>query len=167
MKKMYALALGVSGLFLLSVNTGCKKSSNNEAPGSAGTVTASVAGQSFNAQYVSGLYSVSAATIELGGMQFSNGDTTSIALSIPDTLHVNVPYSVAGGPVVGWANMKTGAAFEANPLGGTGTVTLTAWDTTRHTIAGKFSGVLLSMANGTDTLAVANGAFSVKYTETN
>lgn len=163
-QKMKLLAgIAASGILLFCINTGCKKSSNSGSSG--GAVSATVGGTAYQSQFETGLYSASAGMIEISGDKFAAGDTTALVVVVPNTIQLNQAMTFAAGTTVGYTDSKSGAAFGGNAGFGYGSVTVTAWDSTRHTISGTFSGVLQSVSNS-DTLAISNGHFSGSYSVT-
>jgi hypothetical protein len=139
---------------------GCKKSSNSSSTGAG--MSAKVNGQGFAASSTYGLFSVSEGELSVFGISASGIDSTGIEVDIWDTLKVGEPGPFSGGEGVAYATNQ-GVDFYGDEVDGHGLVTLSAWDTTQHTIAGTFSGVLVD--NNGDSLTVTSGTFNTTYTE--
>jgi hypothetical protein len=157
--------LVISSTFLLAV-TGCKKSSNNG--GGSGTMSATVNGTAWtNSIPVVGVYATSGGTggFEIVGLQFKSGDSTSLDLDFaaPFTLNQAITTN-SGSLIVAYTDSKSGAGYGALITLGNASVTITSYDSTAHTIAGSFSGVLYNEATLTDSIAVTNGKFSSSFT---
>ena len=148
---------------VLFVAFGCKKSSNNSSTPPGG-MDASVNGQAFQASTTTGIFSASAGYIALFGIQTKGVDSSGIEVDILDTIKVGEPGLLANGFIINYGS-NTGPTYSGGDITGHGVVTLSAWDTVNHTIAGTFSGVLYD--NGLiDSVVVTNGTFNTSYTLT-
>jgi hypothetical protein len=155
----------ISSAFLLAV-TSCKKSSNNG--GGTGTMTATVSGTAWSNSFpVVGVYASSggAGLFELIGLQFKGGDSTSFALDFASPFTLNQAFSSdTAALIVAYTDSKTGNSYTALTGFGTGVLTVSSYDSTGHTIAGTFSGVLYNATTGTDSIVVTNGKFNSTFT---
>jgi hypothetical protein len=161
-----AMALVViSSAFLLAV-TSCKKSSNNS--GGSGTMTATIGGTAWANSYpVVGVYASSGGTglFELVGLQFKGGDSTAFALDFASPFTLNRAFSTdTAALIVAYTDSKSGNQYTALTGFGTGILTVSSYDSTGHTIAGTFSGVLYNASTGTDSVVVTNGKFNSTFT---
>ncbi len=177
MKKTSYLTLAILGLVLIGM-TSCKKSSNNNNNNPSGlSMSASISGNNnFSATSFYGAHSISGGVLDLVGYKIANGDTTALSLAVWDTVSVGVTDSTC---LWGWAEygaFTTAAAegiglpWQENNAGGSGTLSITAWDTTTHMISGTFSGTLYQVTSGInnytqeDSLMMTNGKFNISYT---
>lgn len=159
MKPLIRIAL--SGIFLFGMTAGCKKSNNNTTA-SANGISATLNGTGFQSQAVIGVCSQTDSFVDLFGYRVDAGDTTSIEILIADTMHLNQPTQFVDGSGLYYVDTKSGIWFNGDPNFGYGTVTVTSWDTAKHTIAGTFKAVLAGNTV-TDTMIVTNGRFNTTY----
>lgn len=178
MKKTSYLALAILGLVLIGM-TSCKKSSNNNNNTPSGpSMSASITGNNnFTATAFEGAHSISSGALYLAGYKITNGDTTALLLTVWDSVSVGVTDTTC---LWGWAQFgafsttvngpQAPLPWQENNVGGPGTLSITAWDTTKHNISGSFSGTLYQWvaANGTtteDSLMMTSGKFNMTYTD--
>jgi len=159
-----AAGTAIACLTLFSVVTGCKKSSS----GSGTNCSASISGTAFHANAVIGLHTIYSETTEITGFQINGKDSAVLQFWIPDSLAINKVYLAGSTGVVGldvayYPKTSTPSTYYdvSTSFGGHGSMTITARDTTGHTIAGTFSGVLYNAPS--DSVVVSNAQFSVKY----
>lgn len=171
MKRATLFTLAFSGAVLFVFDS-CKKSSNNGNP-SGQYMTANITGnQNFSATNFVGANSIGGQNLDLIGFKISGTDTLAMWLSIPDTLAVGQPGPVPGGTLISYGTYQTiggypppGLSWFENDLDGPGSLTITAWDTTNHTITGTFWGTLYDNPNLTDSLVMSSGKFSMTYVD--
>lgn len=154
------LGLAIFGTLLLAVSAGCKKSSGNSS--SSKGVSASVAGAGFQSQADMGQYSISKQLIQLLGYKVTAGDTLAMLIAIKDTIKVNQHATFNSGTGIEYFDTNGTFDYLGYPGVGYGNVMITAWDTTKHTMAGTFSGVLEGYYSA-DTVVIANGHFNTTY----
>jgi hypothetical protein len=155
MKKFTVPALAFA--LVIVISAGCKKSNEN-GTNTAG-IGATIGGTAWQSQAATGLYYDS--FIRLIGAYVKNGDSTAIEIDISDTTHLNQPDPFAASSVYYSTQTKYYSGDEFTT--GHGTITVTAWDKTAHTIAGTFSGVFHDYSNIDDSITVANGHFNSTY----
>jgi hypothetical protein len=147
--------LVISSAFLLAV-TGCKKSNNNGS--GSGTMSASIGGTAWANNYPLVSFYASSGGIglfDIVGLQFKGGDSTSLDLEFSSPITLNLPVN---------SDTKTQLNYGVLPGLGSAVLTITAYDSTGHTIAGTFSGVLYNLSTFTDSLVVTNGKFNSTFT---
>jgi len=89
----------------------------------------------------------------------SNGDSISLAVSIPDTCtRTTITFDDAE---IDYADTKGRYQFSSYWYPSHGTVTISSWDKTALKIAGKFSGVIYNPA-GDDSTSIT-GQFNISY----
>jgi hypothetical protein len=156
-------------VFALFTAASCKKS-NNSSSGSG--VSATVSGTAFNPSTTVALYSESGQSWEITGYTIKSGDTSVIDMTInkmfPSPLNypqfnLNQPFTTdtTSAYVDYYANGVNGKYYDASDGNGKATLTVTALDTTAHTIAGTFYGTLYASAS--DSVVVTNGKFNTTY----
>ena len=155
MKNLRLPLLTVAILAIVSV-VACKKSKDGNSSG----LSATINGASYQSASTTGIYTQG--YINIAGVQFQAGDTLFLSLEIPDTAHVNNPIDMYSGRIT-YTKVKSQTTYEYNFNGSHGFTTLTSWDKTNKTIAGKFSGVIYSDSNTKDSIVVANGQFNTTY----
>ena len=157
--------LVISSAFLLAV-TGCKKSNNNG--GGSGSMSASISGTAWANNYP--LVSFYASNSGLGvfdivGLQFKSGDSTLFDLEFTSPVTVNHPVSSdTSAFIAAYTDTKTQLDYGVLPGFGSAVLTITSYDSTGHTIAGTFNGVLYNLSTFTDSIVVTNGKFNSSFT---
>ena len=147
------------GLFIQS----CKKSNGNApAPGS---LTASVGGSAWAANFVSPKYGVTVAAevndtigvVAVVGVRVAGpGDTSIVSITFDESVTLNTPVDLSGDYSVIYVT-ETDAYSSEPSLGGTGTLTVTKLDLAGKVVAGTFSGTLRD-TNG-NPITVTGGEF--------
>jgi hypothetical protein len=167
-KSISLLAIGMLAATTCLMTGGCKKS-NSSSPTSQLQFTATVGDSAFKAtSTVSSLYYPGENRFILGGVYSPQpGDTTWIGVIFLNTFKLNVPINSDTSFVdIDYYNALTFTEWDAAQGGiGNATVTVTAWDSSTHTISGIFSGMMFNDNNLSDSIAVTNGQFNVDYTE--
>jgi hypothetical protein len=157
--------LVISSAFLLAV-TGCKKSNNNGS--GSGTMSASIGGTAWANNYPLVSFYASSGGIglfDIVGLQFKGGDSTSLDLEFSSPITLNLPVnSDTSAFLAAYTDTKTQLNYGVLPGLGSAVLTITAYDSTGHTIAGTFSGVLYNLSTFTDSLVVTNGKFNSTFT---
>jgi hypothetical protein len=169
MKRTSLFALAVFGMVLISLS-GCKKSSNNSNPSGQYMTVNLGGGQSFSATSFIATNSASDGSLNLYGIKINGTDTLAMSISISDSLAVGEPGPVVGGELVTYGAYNTfiggftndSSLWVENDIAGPGSLTLTSWDTTTHTVAGTFWGTLYAITNS-DSLVMTGGKFNVTY----
>jgi hypothetical protein len=153
----------IPGAFLLAVAS-CSKSNNS---GSGGGMSATVGSNSWSsgASATQGIYDTSQDQFEIGGTQINSGDTTAFIL------YFSTPFTVGGAMNsdtvfvdVNYIDSKTLNLYDGGKEAGWSILTVTSYNSTGHTIAGTFNGVLYNLSNSSDSLVISNGKFNSSYT---
>lgn len=168
-----AAGAAIACLTLFSVVTGCKKSGS----GSGSSMSATIAGSAFAGNVVIGVRSSSQQMTFITAFEISGKDSAALELSIPDSLVLNKAYLTGNG--VSWGQNSaidvvyfpkftvtaSPVVYDVNDPGGYGHgyMTILARDTTGHTIAGTFNGVLYN--GGSDSVIISKIQFNTKYTQ--
>jgi len=154
-------ALALSLAVLLAA--GCKKSNSN-GPGPAG-ISATVSGTAWQSQQSFGaVTSFNSSYITLTGYVKSGSDSSWFEVDISDTTHVNQPDNNYASSSV-YYGIGTSKIYTSDPFYYShGSITVTSWDKTAHTIAGNFNGVFYNTQAGNDSVTVNNGHFNSTYT---
>jgi Domain of unknown function (DUF5025) len=152
----------ISSAFLL-VAAGCKKSNNSSSSG----MSASVGSNSWSSgsSATQGAYVTLQGQFQIGGTQIKSGDTSALVVSFltpftlgramnSDTAFIDINY----------IDSKTLNLYDGGSEAGWSILTVTSYDSTGHTIAGTFNGVLYNLSNSSDSLVIANGKFNSSYT---
>ncbi|HXB33315.1 MAG TPA: hypothetical protein VNV35_07830 [Puia sp.] len=155
----------VSSAFLLAV-TSCKKSNSNGS--GSGSMSASIGGTAWANNYpLIGFYASSSGVglFDIVGLQFKSGDSTTFDLEFGTPITLNHPVSSdTSAFIAAYTDSKTQADYGVLPGFGDAVLTITSYDSTGHTIAGTFSGVLYNLSTFTDSLVVTNGKFNSSFT---
>jgi len=144
----------------------CQKANNTPQ-----AITATFGTTAFQATTYSNTYSEGSTTFTINADMTTTADSSSLLLRFQSPFQLNVPFSsdtaltttVIYSTNQGLNNYIAGldAAF------GHCIMTITAWDSTQHTIAGTFSGETINSSNSADSLSMTNGKFNTTYTTTN
>ncbi len=167
-KNTFLFALALLCLILLNLAS-CKKSSSNSGSGGQ-SLTATVNGQAFVSTGFIAANSASEQWMTIFGYKIAGGDTTAFLLYIGDTLAVGEPGPFTQGELAEYGpyeplSAAPGLEYTGNNLAGPGNITVTAWDTTHHTISGNFYGTLYTYMF-TDSVVVTNGKFeNISYVD--
>lgn len=152
------LALSLAALLA----AGCKKSNSN-GPGPAG-ISATVGGTAWQSQQAAGAEPSNDSFIILTGYVKSASDSSWFEVYISDTAHVNQPDNNYASSTV-YYGIGTNKIYSSDPFFYShGSITVTSWDKTAHTIAGNFNGVFYNTQVGNDSVTVNNGHFNSTYT---
>jgi hypothetical protein len=157
--------LVISSAFLTAA--GCKKS--NSSNNNSVQLSATVGGNSFQANVAAGIYSQSGNLFEVAGYEIKSGDTTGMAIYFdgPTSAQLNLPVNSDTAYVdLQYTDSKSGFTYDGGQVAGRSLLTVTAWDSVHLAITGTFSGVLYNIGNGQDSLMITNGQFSTTYTAT-
>ncbi|HLX66906.1 MAG TPA: hypothetical protein VKR41_07910 [Puia sp.] len=152
--------VAIPAIFL--VIPSCSKSKNN---GSNGSMTASINGTAWKANYaVGGSLIVAANTFELAGAQIASGDTTEFSLTFYTPIQVDMAFSSDTASLdIQYSDLKTGALYDGGSLAGHSMMVISTYNTANSQIAGAFSGVLYNVTNGNDSITVSDGTFSAPF----
>lgn len=162
MKKLFtgsALVLSLAAL----LTAGCKKSNSN-GPGPAG-INATVGGTAWQSQQAFGaITTFNSSYITITGYAKTSNDSSWFEVDVPDTAHLNQPdVNYAGASV--FYGIGTSKIYSSDPFFYShGSLTVTSWDKTAHTITGTFNGVFYNTQTGNDSVIVNNGRFNSTYT---
>jgi hypothetical protein len=142
--------------------TSCSKSKNN---GSNGSMTASINGTVWKANYaVGGSLTVAANTFEVAGAEIASGDTTEFSVTFYTPIQVDMAFSSDTAFLdIQYSDLKTGALYDGGSLAGHSVMVITSYNTSNSQIAGAFSGVLYNVNTGTDSVTVAGGTFNTSF----
>jgi len=142
---------------------GCKKSNSNS-PGPAG-ISATVGGKAWQSQHAFGaVTSFNSSYITLTGYVKSGSDSSWFEVDISDTTHVNQPDKNYASSSV-YYGIGANKIYTSDPFFYShGSITVTSWDKTAHTIAGIFNGVFYNTQVGNDSVIINNGHFNSSYT---
>jgi hypothetical protein len=161
----FVTATAVIAVFFISALSGCKKSNSNS---NSAALSASVNGTAFQPSIQQGFLFTSNHYFALAGGQIKAGDSLVLEVDLPDAVKVNQVFSLSdiSAAALYYYDSKGNLNYAATSGVGTGSITVTAWDSVGHKIAGTFSGKLENIGNGTDTVVVSNGQFNSSYTVT-
>jgi hypothetical protein len=160
-----ALLLGLITLALSAFLPACQKA-NNTPP----AITATFGTTAFQSTTYSNTYSESSGTFTINADMTTNTDSSSLLLSFQSLFQLNVPFNSD-------TTLTTTAIYTVNQglnyiaglddaLGHI-VITITAWDSSQHTIAGTFSGEAINGNNSADSLNMTNGKFNTTYSTSN
>ena len=136
----------------------CKKSNDNS---SVNGIAATVQGSAWQSKATTGYYAWSFITID--GYMFNGDDSTVFEVAVSDTATIGNTDVDFSGSSVTYYDVKKGKTYTADGFSGHGAFKLTAWDKTKLTVAGTFSGVLYSVPDNSDSITVTNGRFNSSY----
>ena len=164
-KSLLSLTMLVLGT---AIFVACKKS--NDTPSApSNTIEATVGTTGFVSSHtLSVLFDVST-NFDLLGSEIVSGDSVGFELQFPDTLVVNKIYPATAGGLVGtnisidYYNFHTFAIYAPDDNNPVASISITAFDSTKHTIAGTFSGHFINTSLSTDSVVITNGKFNVTY----
>ena len=178
-------AIGIFPFFtatILFLTTGCikisipipKPPSSTPPPGtssSSGPFSATLADTAWTANYYTAYFYQGQGLFKLIGVaDGTNGDSTYVVIMFRTPFQLNQPISSNNGPLdVYYDDWLYKFDWDAGNSSGYGVcnVTVTAYDSASHTIAGNFNGSLsdaMPSGNYLNTITVKNGAFNVTYT---
>jgi hypothetical protein len=161
-----SLLVGLITLILGGTLPACQKSNSTPPP-----ITATFGSTSFQSTTYANTYSESSGIFMINADMTTSADSSSILLRFQSPFRLNVPFSsdtTINSTVIYTANQ--GPNEYISGLDATFShfvMTVTAWDTTQHTITGIFSGEMINSINSEDSLPMTNGKFNTTYTETN
>ncbi len=144
---------------LLTLATGCKKSSSSSNSNTSPYFKGSVGGATFTADTVAAGHFSNGDYYEVVGFQKVNGDSLILAVAWPDTVQVGKPYTFVTAEV-GYTNPSDNYLGEAGV--GHGTFTLSLLDTTNKRLVGSFSGILYDYFD-IDSITVTNARFNANF----
>lgn len=160
------LSLITLTLALSALLPACQKA--NSTPQS---LTATFGSTAFQATTYYNTYSESGGTFTINADMTTTADSSSLLLTFPSPSQLNVPFNsdTALKTTVIYSTDDGANNYIAGLDGAIGhcIMTITAWDSTQHTIAGTFSGETINSNNSADSLAITNGKFNLTYTTTN
>ncbi len=161
-----AFALPLLGLCCI---VACSKSNQKTGYISQGILSASVGGASYIPSLTAAVYSPTASTFDVLGLQ-PGKDTTYLRVGLPLTgFTIGTPFSSDTVTASGLFWFDAQRTYEYDALFGNGAshalITITSWDSSALKVAGTFSGVLYNISNGSDSIVVSNGTFNTSYTE--
>ena len=144
----------------------CQKANNTSY-----SLTATFGSTNFQATSYSNTYSESSSTFTINADMTTTADSSSLLLTFKSPSQLNVPFNsdTALTTTVIYSTGDGANNYIAGLDAATGhcIMTITAWDSTQHTIAGTFSGETINSNNSADSLGMTNGKFSLTYTTTN
>ena len=161
-----ATALLLSLITLCASLPACQKA-NNTSYG----ITATYGSTNFQATTYSNTYSESSSTFTINADMTTTADTSSLLLRFQSPSQLNVPFNSDTALTttiiysIGQGSDNYIAGLDA--AYGHCIITITAWDSTQHTITGTFSGETINSSNSSDSLSMTNGKFTTTYTTTN
>jgi hypothetical protein len=152
------LVLAIGGLFV----SGCKKS-NSGGAGPAG-INASFGGTAWQSQTAMGVDPSNDSFIYLTGYFISpSKDTSWVEIDVSDTAHINQPDVDYASSTI-YYTTGSHKIYSSDPFFYShGSMTVTSWDKTAHTITGTFNGVFYNTQVGNDSVIVTNGRFNTNY----
>ena len=157
---LMALTLGAALL------PACQKANNTSY-----SLTATFGPTNFQATTYSNSYSESSGTFTINADMTTTADSSSLLLTFPSPSKLNVPFNsdTALTTTVIYSTNDGANNYIAGLDGTSGhcIMTITAWDSTQHTIAGTFSGETINNNHSADSLGMTNGKFNLTYTTTN
>jgi len=143
----------------------CQKANNT-----AYSITATFGSTAFQATTYSNTYSESSTTFTINADMTTTADSSSLLLRFQSPSQLNVPFSsdtALTTTVIYSINQGLNYIAGLDAAFGHCIMTITAWDSTQHTIAGTFSGEMINSSNSADSLSMTNGKFNTTYTTTN
>ena len=154
----------VLALLAFSLITNCGK--NNSAPGSQGTMSATVGSSAFTANSTFGVYSSNLSSlVVIGFVRNGATDSTFLQLNLHYPLPVNQPFSTDTTSFdLSYYTASRAKAYDANKSSGHAIATISILYSVAHKITGTFSGTLLNDTNANDSIVITNGKFSTSYT---
>lgn len=161
-----ANTLLLSLLTLCAALPACQKA-NNTSYG----ITSTFGTANFQATSYSNTYSESGSTFTINADMTTTADTSSLLLRFQSPSQLNVPFNSDTALAttiiysIGQGSDNYIAGLDA--AYGHCLITITAWDSTQHTIAGTFSGETINSSSSADSLSMTNGKFNLTYTTTN
>lgn len=155
-------ATAVIAVVLISALSGCKKSNSD---GNSAALAASINGAAFQPSIQQGYLFTSNHYFAVAGGQIKAGDSLVLEVDLPDVVKVNQVFSLSdiSAAALSYYDSKGNVNYAASSGVGKGSITVTAWDSVGHKIAGTFSGTLENFGGGTDSVVVANGHFNSTY----
>jgi hypothetical protein len=176
-----AVRLTFSAMIIFTLLQGCKKDSGGDTNSSGYYLTANVNGTAWSANVNSTLNNapaVAAATSSNGisvilvlGVKAVNTDSSAIVVIFPQNITVNQQYSFDDSKFSEAAYITSASPGSTTyygynttaATGGSGTITVTAFDQTAKIVEGNFSGTFGSQT-GRAPVQVTNGKFRCPYT---
>ena len=135
------------------------------------SITATFGSTNFQATTYSNTYSEGNGTFTINADMTTTADSSSLLLTFKSPSQLNVPFnSDTALTTTAIYSINQGADNYIAGLDaaiGHCIMTITAWDSTQHTIAGTFSGETINSNNSADSLSMTNGKFNLTYTTTN
>jgi heme/copper-type cytochrome/quinol oxidase subunit 1 len=151
---------------LLSSLPACQKANSTPPP-----ITATFGSTNFQSTTYSNTYSESTGTFTINTDMTTVADSSSLLLRFQSPFQLNVPFNsdTALTTTIIYTTNKGLNNYIAglDDAFGHCVMTITAWDSTQHTIAGTFSGETINNSNSADSLSMTNGKFNTTYTTTN
>jgi hypothetical protein len=160
-----ATALLLSLITLCAALPACQKA-NNTSYG----ITATFGSTNFQATSYSNTYSESGSTFTINADMTTTADTSSLLLRFQSPSQLNIPFNsdtALTTTVIYSINQSVNYIAGLDAAYGHCIITITAWDSTQHTIAGTFSGETINSNSSADSLSMTNGKFNLTYTTTN
>jgi len=141
-----------------------------KANGTSYGITATFGTTSFQATTYSNTYSESSSTFTINADMTTTADTSSLLLRFQSPSQLNVPFNSDTSlttTIIYSINQTTNYIAGLDAAYGHCIITITAWDSTQHTIAGTFTGETINSSSSADSLGMTNGKFNTTYTTTN
>jgi hypothetical protein len=161
-----ATALLLSLIVLCAALPACQKA-NSTSYG----ITATFGTTNFQATTYSNTYSESSSTFTINADMTTTADTSSLLMRFQAPSQLNVPFN--SDTALTTTTIYTIGQGSDNYIAGLDDayghciITITAWDSTQHTITGTFSGETINSSSSADSLGMTNGKFNTTYTTTN
>jgi hypothetical protein len=159
---------------LSGITTGCNKNKSSDSGGNInGTPYMSatignnvVKNQNFSTTDMVNIDDTASHMIQITGITVNEGDTTSLAVSFPDTLSSPTVVSFNGVTSnLSYSNQAEAENYYQAFANALGTLTITGINTTTHRVSGSFSGSVYKRGSVQDsTLNVYQGSFVAVYT---
>lgn len=151
----------------LTLLASCKKSSISDNINGSGSLSSTINGIPFQSTTGGGFDSEHAMFIS--AMQIKVGDSTQIGLNLCDT-SINVGSPMPFSPSIGNGYPNLDFVYYNRPAtyiqmaNSGGSVTITAWDSVRHSISGSFTQTTVyNGSNPDDSLVIGPGKFQFTY----
>jgi hypothetical protein len=141
-----------------------------KANGTSYGITATFGSTNFQATTYSNTYSESSSTFTINADMTTTADTSSLLLRFQSPSQLNVPFNsdtALTTTIIYSINKTTNYIAGLDAAYGHCIITITAWDSTQHTIAGTFTGETINSSSSADSLGMTNGKFNTTYTTTN
>ena len=141
-------------------------------PPPSGTFSATVGGTAWTAKYYTAFYYQGQGLYQFTGVaDGTSGDSTYLEVTFRPPFQLNQPINTNSGPLdFSYSDLQYKFDWDAGNSSGAGVcyLTITAYDSANHTIAGSFYGsmndVVINNAPYSDTINVKSGVFNVTYT---